>query len=37
MKFIEQDANHKYVKYVYEYWLDKEVWSGLRSKKERNL
>jgi len=37
MKFINQDANHKYVKYVYEYWLDKEVWSGLRSKKERNL
>lgn len=37
MKFIEQDANHKYVKYVDEHWLDKEVWDGLRPKKERGI
>jgi len=35
--FIDQDANHKYVRYVKEYWLDKHVWSGIRSKKARGL
>ena len=37
MKFIWEDANHKYVKYVDEYWLDKEVLDGIRTKKERNI
>lgn len=37
MRFIEKDANHKYVKYVKEYWLDHEVWSGIQSKKARGL
>jgi hypothetical protein len=37
MLFIDKDANHKYVKYVSEYWLDKEVWSGIQSKKARGL
>jgi hypothetical protein len=37
MLFIDKDANHKYVKYVNEYWLDNEVWSGIRSKKARGL
>lgn len=36
-KFINQDANHKYVKYVEEYWLDKEVWLGIQSKEARGL
>ena len=35
--FIDKDANHKYVKYVSEYWLDQEVWSGIRSKEARGL
>jgi len=37
MKFIWEDANHKYVKYVDEHWLDKEVWDGIRTKEERNV
>ena len=36
-RFIDKDANHKYVKYVNEYWLDQEVWSGIRSKEARGL
>jgi hypothetical protein len=36
-KFIEEDANHKYVKYVEEYWLDQEVWSGIQPKSSRGL
>lgn len=36
-KFIDQDANHKYVKYVEEYWLDEQVWTGIRSKAAREL
>lgn len=35
--FIDKDANHKYVKYVNEYWLDNEVWAGIRSKEARGL
>lgn len=34
-KFIEQDPNAKYVKHVDEYWLDREVWHGIREKKFR--
>jgi hypothetical protein len=37
MKFINKDANHKYIKYVDKYWLDREVWSGIQSKKARGL
>jgi hypothetical protein len=36
-RFIDKDANHKYVKYVDEYWLDKEVWTGIQPKKLRGL
>ena len=36
-QFIDKDANHKYIKYVDEYWLDQEVWSGIRSKEARGL
>jgi hypothetical protein len=36
-RFIDKDANHKYIKYVKEYWLDQEVWSGIRSKEARGL
>jgi hypothetical protein len=36
-QFIDQDANHKYVKYVEEYWLDQEVWSGIQSKADRGI
>ena len=34
-KFIKEDPNKKYVKYVNDYWLDNEVWYGIRSRKER--
>lgn len=36
-QFIDKDANHKYVKYVQEYWLDHEVWTGIQSKQARGL
>lgn len=36
-QFIDKDANHKYIKYVKEYWLDQEVWSGIRSKEARGI
>jgi hypothetical protein len=36
-QFIDKDANHKYIKYVEEYWLDHEVWSGIRTKQSRGL
>jgi len=35
-KFIDEDPNKKYVKYVSDYWLDQEVWDGIRSKEDRN-
>ncbi len=31
-QFIDKDANHKYIKYVKEYWLDKQVWAGIQTK-----
>ena len=34
-KFISEDPNKKYVKYVDEYWLDNQVWDGIKSKKDR--
>jgi len=36
-RFIDKDANHKYVKYVNEYWLDEQVWAGIQSKHVRGL
>lgn len=36
-RFIDKDANHKYVKYVSEYWLDNEVWNGIQPKKLRGI
>ena len=35
-KFITEDPNKKYVKYVDEYWLDQSVWDGIKSKRDRN-
>jgi hypothetical protein len=29
-KFIKENPNKKYVNYVNEYWLDKEVWDGIK-------
>jgi hypothetical protein len=36
-RFVDKDANHKYVKYVNEYWLDEQVWAGIQSKAARGL
>ena len=36
-KFITEDPNKKYVKYVDKYWLDDEVWYGIQSKDKRNI
>ena len=35
LKFIDKDANSKYVQYVEKDWLDEQVWEGLRTKRER--
>ena len=37
MKFIEQDANHKYVQYVDKYWLDDIVLAGCEPTREDRL
>lgn len=37
LKFITDDPNKKYVQHVDEYWLDKEVWFGIQSKKARGI
>ena len=36
-QFIDEGANKKYVKYVEEYWLDKQVWAGIQPKKTRGI
>jgi hypothetical protein len=36
-RFIDNDANHKYIKYVDKYWLDEQVWTGIQSKQSRGL
>jgi hypothetical protein len=36
-RFIDKDANHKYVSYVNNYWLDQIVQAGIRSKAARGL
>jgi hypothetical protein len=35
--FITEDPNKKYIKYVEQYWLDEQVWTGVKSKKERGI
>jgi hypothetical protein len=37
LRFITDDANGKYVNYVEEHWLDKQVWNGIKSKQERGI
>lgn len=37
MRFIDEDANSKYIKYVDKHWLDEQVWHGIKSKQERGL
>ena len=37
LKFIEQDANSKYIKYVDEYWLDDVVLAGCQPTREDRL
>lgn len=37
LKFIEQDANSKYVQYVDEYWLDEVVLSGCEPTRDERL
>jgi hypothetical protein len=34
-KFIDENPNKKYVKYVEDFWLDQEVWHGVQSKNKR--
>ena len=36
-QFITEGANKKYVKYVEEHWLDKQVWAGIQPKKTRGI
>ena len=36
-KFLDQDPNAKYIKYVDEYWLDQEVWHGIQAKSARGI
>ena len=36
-KFITDDPNAKYVKYVDKYWLDEQVWHGVQSKQARGI
>jgi hypothetical protein len=36
-KFITEDPNAKYVKYVDKYWLDEQVWHGVQSKHARGI
>jgi hypothetical protein len=37
MKFITEDANHKYVKYIDEHWLDEVILSGCQPTREQRL
>lgn len=37
MKFISEDANHKYVKYVDEHWLDEVILAGCRPTRQQRL
>lgn len=37
MKFISEDANHKYVKYVEEHWLDEVILAGCQPNRNSRL
>ena len=37
MNFISEDANHKYVKYVEEHWLDDVILAGCQPTREERL
>lgn len=37
MKFIEEDANRKYVKFVEEHWLDEHIWAGCQPGREQRI
>ena len=37
MNFIEEGPNKKYVNYVEDYWLDDQVWQGIKSYKDRGI
>lgn len=37
MKFISEDANHKYVKYVEEHWLDSVILAGCQPTRDSRL
>lgn len=37
MKFISEDANHKYVKYVDEHWLDEVILAGCEPTRDQRL
>jgi hypothetical protein len=34
-KFLDQDPNSKYVTHVDQYWLDQQVWNGIRPRDQR--
>ena len=37
MKFISEDANHKYIKYIDEHWLDEYVLAGCKPTRDARL
>lgn len=37
LKFIDKDANHKYIKYVDNYWLDEYVTAGCQPNRQQRL
>ena len=37
MKFISEDANHKYVKYVEEHWLDEVIFAGCQPTRDTRI
>lgn len=37
LKFVDKDANHKYIKYIEDYWLDEIVHAGCQPFEQRGL
>ena len=37
MKFISEDANHKYVKYIDEHWLDEVILAGCQPTRQDRI
>ena len=37
LKFVDKDANHKYIKYIEDYWLDEIVHSGCQPFEQRGI